>query len=170
MIYDGINRSQLKVKGSFDSESELFSSEKHSIDISSHSTAAAKKVFADIVPVIRQGNSKKPAITEIYDTKSKSAGTLTKGGSLEIKGANIKICGDSENFALYFENTVDSSKTVKLKPDEFGMNTSTRIACVVLLELENGTYSIKVVTQFMNSSSVFRKESQSASYSSFVVA
>lgn len=73
MIDDGINRSQLKVKGSFGSESELFSSEKHSIDISSHSTVAAKKVFADIVPVIRQGNSKKPAITEIYDAKSKSA-------------------------------------------------------------------------------------------------
>ncbi len=46
--------------------------------ISSHPTASAKKVFSEIEPVIRQGNSIKPFITG-----------LTKGGFLEIR-ARVK--------------------------------------------------------------------------------
>ena len=57
--------------------------------ISSHPTASAKKVFSEIEPVIRQGNSIKPFITGVYDAASKSGGTLTKGGFLEIR-ARVK--------------------------------------------------------------------------------
>ena len=54
-VDDGICKCQLKIKGSFESESDTFSRERHSVSISSHPTASAKKVFSEIEPVIRQG-------------------------------------------------------------------------------------------------------------------
>lgn len=163
-------KSRLQVKGLFTSESDTYSTERHSIDIAVRATAKAKKAVSKIIPVIRQGNSRKPEITGVSDLKSKSGSTLTKGGFLEISGANIKICGDSEEVGLFFVNRDDSSKSVKLSAEELGINKAATIACVVPAELESGTYSIKIVTQFMNSLKVFRKEPQAASYGEFTVA
>lgn len=168
-VDDGISRMQLKVKGSFDSEQESFSSEKHSVEIALHPTSEAKKYFENLRPVIRQGNSKKPVITSVYDVKSKSSDTLTKGGYLEIKGAVLKISGDNEDVGLYFENTEDSSDFVKVSAEELGQNMSSTLACVVPAELKSGTYRIKVVTQFMNGKT-FRKTPLEAVFGSFTVA
>lgn len=169
IVDDGINRFQLSVKGPFSSESEQFSSEKHSIEISSHAKPEAKKLFAGASVVIRQGNSRKPEITEVKDLNSMSENVLTKGGFLEIKGTNIKICGGNENVGLYFEGADDILKTVKLSAGKIGINTPGRIACVVPQSLESGTYRIKVVTQFMGGNTQFRKEPQTAVYGSFAV-
>lgn len=168
-VDDGISRMQLKVKGTFDSESEAFSTEKHSVEIAMHPTSDAKKYFEELRPVIRQGNSKKPVITGIYDVKSKSGDTLTKGGYLEIRGTCLKICGDNENVGLYFENTEDSSDVVKVSAEELGQNVGSTLACVVPSELKSGTYRIKVVTQFMNGKA-FRKASLEAVFGNFPVA
>lgn len=167
-VDDGISRMQLKVKGGFDSDSENFSTEKHSVEIALHPTSDAKKYFEKLRPVIRQGNSKKPVITGIYDVKSKSGDTLTKGGYLEIRGTGMKICGDNENVGLYFENTEDSSDIVKVSADELGQNVGSTLACVVPSELKSGTYRIKVVTQFMNGKT-FRKTPQEAVFGNFTV-
>lgn len=169
IVDDGINRYQLSVKGPFSSESEQFSNEKHSIEISSHAKPNAKKLFAKASVVIRQGNSRKPEITEVKDLKSMSENALTKGGFLEIKGTNIKVCGDNADVGLYFEGVDDSAKTVMLQAKDLGINTQGRIACVVPQELEAGTYRIKIVTQFMGGNTLFRKEPQTAVYGSFAV-
>lgn len=168
-VNDGIVKAQLKVKGSFSSDSESYSPEKHSIDISVTPVAKAKKLFSNVVPVIRQGNSRKPVITSVVDSKSKSSGTLTKGGFVEIKGTNIRILGTNEDVGLYFVNTEDSSKTIRLSADDLGMNNPSGIVCAVPLELSSGSYKIKIVTQYSNGT-VPRKNSLSAVYGSFSVA
>lgn len=168
VVDDGINKFRLKLNGSFESDTEDFSPEKHSIGISSHPTAAAMKVFEEIKPVIRKGNSKKPVITGVYDAKSKAESVLTRGGYLEIKGTNIRVLGDCEEVGLYFVNTEDSSKTVKLSASELGRNASTAIACVVPADLENVEYSIKIVTQFIGGK-VCRKEPLEFTYGNFIV-
>lgn len=168
-VDDGITRLLLRVKGSFESESDTFSTERHSIEISSSTISEANKYFEKLRPAIRQGNSKKPAITAVYDVRSKSGNMLTKGGFLEIKGVNIKICGENQDVGLYFVNTDDSSQTVKLAVEELGINASTRIACVVPQNLVSGSYRIKVVTQFMGGTNLFRKEPQDYVYGNFTV-
>lgn len=167
-VDDGIARLQLRVKGSFDSEADTFSTERHSIEIAANSTSEANKLFEKVRPAIRQGNSKKPVITAAYDVKSKSGNTLTKGGFLDIKGGNIKICGENEENGLYFENTDDSSQSVKLTVEELGRNSNTNIACVVPAELKAGTYRIRIVTQFMGGQQ-FRKEPLETEFGSFKV-
>lgn len=168
-VDDGICKTQLRIKGTFDSEADAFSEEKHSVEISAYSNSSAKKIFEKIRPVIRQGNTKKPVITEVYDVKSKSGTTLTKGGYLEIKGYDIRICGDNDTVGLYFVNNEDSADFVKVSAEELGRNYGSNVACVVPAELKEGSYSIKIVTQYMSGKS-FRKEPLESIFGNFAVA
>lgn len=168
-VDDGICKTQLRIKGTFDSEADAFSEEKHSVEISACSNSSAKKIFEKIRPVIRQGNTKKPVITEVYDVKSKSGTTLTKGGFLKITGTDIRICGDSEDVGLYFINNKDSTDFVKICADELGRNSTTTVDCVVPVELKENTYSIKIVTQYMGGR-VNRKTPLESVFGNFTVA
>ena len=150
IVDDGICRICAKITGTFESESDTFSTERHGVTLSAHATASAKEVLADLRPVIRQGNSAKPIITDVYDLESGSQDTLTRGGFLDIRGANICIGGDAENVGLHFEYIGDSKKNVRLTAKKLGTNTTTHIACVVPLNLAEGSYRLRIVTQFTN--------------------
>ena len=56
----------------------------------------------------------------------------------------------------------DASKSVKIEWAKIGVNTSSRIACVVP-QLESGSYKIKLVTQYARNS-VPRKEPQASTF------
>lgn len=157
IVDDGLFRSSAKVKGSFDSDSESFNREKHSIEFSVSPVAAVKNTLASLEPVITQGNSVKPSIVEIFDLGSKSPDMLTKGGFLDIYGSNIRIGGESSDVGLYFVNLEDDTKTVCLKQESIGTNSQNHLACVVPMDLQPGAYRIKVVTQAINSK-VFRRQ------------
>lgn len=157
IVDDGLFRSSAKVKGCFDSDSESFNKEKHSIELSVSPVAAAKNTLASLEPVITQGNSVKPSITEVFDLGSKSSDMLTKGGFLDIYGSNIRIGGESPDVGLYFVNIEDNTKTVCLKQEYIGTNSQNHLACVVPVDLQTGSYKIKVVTQAINSK-VFRRQ------------
>ena len=149
-VDDGISRMQACVTGSFNSATDTFSIERHAIGLSSRATAAAKEILSVLRPVIRQGNSTKPVITKVLDHESGRSDTLTRGGFLDIRGANIRIGGTAEEVGLYFTHTEDSGKDVKLTADKLGTNKASHIACVVPQALSEGCYRIKIVTQFIN--------------------
>ena len=146
-VDDGITRTYAKVTGAFGSEFDTFSTERHGIDLRSYATTEAKAVLAELRPAIRQGTLAKPVITEIRDLESGKADTLTRGGFLDIRGANICVGGESEDVGLHFEHTEDSGKDVCLSAQKLGTNTASRIACVVPQELSEGSYRIRIVTQ-----------------------
>ena len=54
-------------------------------------------------------------------------------------------------------NVDDEKKSVRLEKSKIGTNSSTRLSCVVPATLADGTYRIKVVTQFTKSKAT-RKE------------
>lgn len=162
-VDDGIARISANVKGSFSSKSDTFSTARHCISLSMHTSKAIKKLLSELRPVIRQGNTIKPEIKGVYDLESKSSSVLTKGGFLNISGINICIGGNSEDVGLYFDHTEDSSKSVRLSAEKLGTNMPSRIACVVPLELSKGTYRIRLVTQAINTT-MLKKESQSCTY------
>ena len=134
-VDDGICRTYVKVTGSFASEADAFSTERHGIGLRSYATAEAKEALSELRPVIRQGNSTRPVITKIRDLESGKDDTLTRGGFLDIRGANLCIGGDAEDVGLYFEHTEDSGKAIRLSAQKLGTNTATRIVCVVPLGL-----------------------------------
>ncbi len=156
-VDDGINRFCARVKGTFDSDSDTFSTDRHAIGLSVHPSAAANERLSSLRPVIRQGNEIKPVVTDVFDLESKGNAVLTRGGFLNISGTNIRIGGDSEEVGLYFMHSQDDTKDVKLSAEKLGINTQTRLACVIPSGLEAGTYRLKVVTQAL-SSKTYRKK------------
>ena len=121
-------------------------------------TWTVKELAAQIQPVIAQGNSVKPEILSVLDVESGTEDTLTPGGFLDITGKSILVTGDNDDVGLYFVNTEDETSSVKVDVSKIGVNTSSRIACVVP-KLASGSYKIKIVTQFARSNAP-RKDSQ----------
>lgn len=60
-------------------------------------------------------------------------------------------------------NEDDPSRSVVLKAEKMGVNSSSRLACVIPATLAPGRYRLKVVTQFMHGRTQ-RKEPQSFTY------
>lgn len=162
-VDDGIARTSAKVEGTFLSENDSFTPERHSVGISVTTSSAVKGKLSNLKPVIRQGNSSCPTITAVHDLESRGGDTLTKGGFLEVTGTKIKVAGTHGDVGLYFENVEDPDKTVKLTAEKLGTNASTRLACVIPSTLEAGKYKVKVNTQSLGSKAL-RKDPQSFTF------
>ena len=161
IVDGGIGSYYAKISGSFDSEQSSFDSKKNAIDIAFRSGKEVKELAKSLSPVIAQGNSTKPEIVSVTDIESGKENVLTPGGFLDIAGKSILVTGTNEDVGLYFVNTEDESKTVKVPASKIGVNTSSRIACVVP-SLESGSWKIRIVTQC--SKNTPRKESQLFTY------
>ena len=148
-VDDGFAKSSLKLSGVFKSKSDTFDSDRHEVSVSCNVTAETKEVVKSVVPVIRQGNSIIPEITEVFDLESKGSEYLSKGGFLNIMGTNIEVAGINEDVGLYFVNCDDETKTVKLSVEKLGRNEPKTVSCVVPTVLESGTYKIMIKTQFV---------------------
>ena len=128
-----------------------------------------KELAKTLSPVIAQGNSTKPEIISVTDIESGNENTLTQGGFLDISGKNILVTGENEDVGLYFVNADDESKSVKLAASKIGVNTASRVACVVP-SFESGSYKIRIVTQYAKST-VPCKESKTQTFgNSFLMA
>ena len=147
----GLGLCSSRVNGTFATDSDAFSRERHSIGMSFRTDREVLKKLNELDVVIRQGNAVKPQISDVHDLESTESGTLTRGGFLEIKGSNLELFGDDESVGLYFVNEDAPEKTVILRKDKMGINKPAKLACVVPATLEDGRYRLKVVTQFMGS-------------------
>jgi hypothetical protein len=158
-VDDGFTKCALKLSGGFMSKNDNYSTERHTLSVSCSINPEAKELVKTIVPVIRQGNIIEPEITGVFDLETKTDNFLTRNGFLDIKGTNIAVAGENEDIGIYFVNSVDESKTIKLPVEKLGRNEPKRISCVVPGELESGSYKIMVKTQF-TSGKYFSKETK----------
>ena len=156
IVDGGIGSYYAKISGSFESEQSSFDHKKNAIDIAFRSGKEVKELAKSISPVIAQGNSTKPEIVSVTDIESGKDSVLTPGGFLDITGKSILVTGSNEDVGLYFVNADDESKSVKVSAAKIGVNTSSRVACVVP-PLESGSWRIRIVTQC--SKNTPRKES-----------
>ncbi len=156
LVDGGIGIYYAKITGSFDSEQSTYDSDKNAIDIAFRTGKTVKELASTIKPAIAQGNTIKPEIISVFDVESGSDNVLTPGGFLDITGKKLLVTGTNEDVGLYFVNTEDDSKTVKVEPAKIGVNLASRLACVVPA-LESGKYRLKVVSQC--SKAAPRKES-----------
>ncbi len=152
-----------RISGTFATDSEAFSRERHGIDMAFRTNSYVRDKLAGLSVVIRQGNSVKPQISGVRDLESGSCEELTPGGFLEVTGSNLALLGKDEAVGLYFMNEDDPSMSVVLKAEKMGVNSPSRLACVVPATLAPGRYRLKVVTQFMHGRTQ-RKEPQSFTY------
>jgi hypothetical protein len=169
IVDGGIGSYYAKISGSFDSEQSSFDSKKNAIDIAFRSGKEVKELAKSLSPVIAQGNSIKPEIVSVTDIESGKDSVLTPGGFLDITGKSILVTGTNEDIGLYFVNAEDEGKTVKVPASKIGVNTSSRIACVVP-NLESGSWRIKIVTQYAKSTVPCRESKSQIFCNTFTVA
>jgi hypothetical protein len=76
----------------------------------------------------------------------KADGTMTRGRILKVKGRHLRIAGDDPTVALSLVNQ-DSSKETKIPFDMISTNDMTLVEFIVPIDLADGTYRVKIVTQ-----------------------
>ena len=149
-VDDGVTKCALGLSGTFISQNDPYSPERHSVTLKCNTSPKMKPIIKEVTPTLRQGNTILPTITEVHDLESGGSDTLTRSGFLEVKGANLTIAGENEDVGLYFVSTEDESKTVRLGADKIGRNNPSSLCCVVPSELVAGTYKIMIRTQHLS--------------------
>ena len=147
------------ISGVFNGVTDSFDPLRHAVNIN-----ISKGTFLrNLQPEVSTEKTATPAptntIAEVKDSVTGEVnGKVTNGGVLEIFGSNIKICGDKPANGVYFISADGTeTKVVTLVQN----NPSNLIALVPVLE--EGTYTLKVVTQFTGSSN-FLKEPRTANF------
>lgn len=135
------------IRGVFDSPSETFNKDKHSIIFQ---FSQGEKLRAEIpnIEVNILGIAEASAtILQVTDVKSGSVNDLlTPGKNLKIAGNRIKVAGDDASNGLFFIDTVSQSRT-KVETNDVVSNTPSELI-VVIPALPAGTYTLEVVTQY----------------------
>ena len=146
-INTGYFTAQANVKGSFNSLSDSFDAEKHSVDIvfsaSKLTRQRAKKLKVKILhinPFIFGIQSVIDGQTGLHVSK------LVMNRLLIISGAKVKITGDDPSVGVYFINTETGSE-MHLHATEFHENGNATLKLFVP-ELPSGSYQLKIVTQY----------------------
>jgi hypothetical protein len=91
------------------------------------------------------------SILQVTNLLSKlSDGTLNRGRNAQVDGTYIKIIGDDAAVGVYLENTETGEQT-KLDAADIVVNDRSKLILLVPDYLPEGSYRLKVVTQFTGS-------------------
>ena len=160
------------VTGTFDSACSEFDRNKNTITVHYRPSKQMSDIMNDLTPVISQGNRIMPEIISVKDktviadeNADETSCVMKAGGFFSIKGKNLLVLGEENSeqsgnstdmsVGLFFENTEDESKNVRLAPSQIYHNTASLLEGIVP-ELEAGTYKIRVATRFSGTSGVRR--------------
>lgn len=147
------------IKGVFDSPTETFNPQKHSILFQFNQGETMRKdielIDVEILGVAESGS----VIAQVTDVKSGSVNEeLTPGFNLKISGSKIKLAGENSSVGIYFKSQLGSTR---VDDSDIVVNNPSELI-IVIPALPAGTYQLEVVTQYSNSS--FLKEPRTATF------
>jgi len=149
------------VKGVFNSPTETFNTEKHSIVFQFNQGEALRAELPNIKVEILGVAESGIAIAQVTDVKTASVNNIiTPNRNLKIKGHKLKLAGDNESVGVYFTNQSTGTRTKVESADVVTNNPSELM--VVTPMLAAGTYTLEVTSQFTNSSVL--KEPRTATF------
>ncbi|UPQ77577.1 DNA-binding domain-containing protein [Chryseobacterium nepalense] len=147
------------IRGVFDSPSETFNKDKHSIIFQFNQGEKLRAEIPNIEVNILGIADASTVILQVKDVKSGSVNDLlTPGRNLRISGSKLKIAGDDPAVGIFFTDTVSQAST-QVEVSDIVTNNPSELM-VVIPALPAGTYQLKVVTQF--SGSMMLKEPRTA--------
>ncbi len=146
-INTGWFTAQTTIKGVFNSASEKFNSEKHSVLFDFQQGALLRKELSNVEVDILGVADASLVITQVLDVKTGSVNdVLTPNRNLKISGSKLKIAGGNDTNGIYFVNQ-ETSERVKVDASDIVINNPSELI-VVIPELPAGTYKVEVVTQY----------------------
>jgi DNA-binding domain/Domain of unknown function (DUF4469) with IG-like fold len=141
------------IRGVFDSPSETFNKDKHSIIFQFNQGEKLRAEIPNIEVEILGVAESSAVILQVTDVKSGSVNDLlTPGRNLKIVGSKIKVTGDNASVGVYFVDATTQART-KVDPSDIVTNNPSELI-VVIPALAAGTYTIEVLTQYSGSQSL----------------
>ncbi|WP_449388251.1 DNA-binding domain-containing protein [Chryseobacterium lineare] len=152
-INTGYFTANTTIRGVFDSPSETFNKDKHSIIFQFNQGEKLRAEIPNIEVEILGVAEASAAILQVTDVKSGSVNDLlTPGRNLKIVGSKIKVTGDNASVGVYFVDAITQERT-KVEQSDIVTNNPSEVM-VVIPELAAGTYTIEVLTQYSGSQSL----------------
>ncbi|PZU80686.1 MAG: hypothetical protein DI529_16360 [Chryseobacterium sp.] len=148
-----------QIRGVFDSPTETFNSQKHSILFQFNQGEKLRAEIPTIEISILGVADAASVILQVTDVKSGTVNDLlTPGRNLKIAGNKIKVAGENAANGIYFVNTTTNART-QVEASDMVINNPSELI-VIIPDLTAGTYALEVVTQF--ASSTLLKEPRTA--------
>lgn len=136
-----------QIRGVFDSPSETFSNDKHSILFQFNQGEKLRAEIQNIEVNILGIADSSSAVLQVTDVKSGSVNDLlTPERNLKITGTKIKVAGENAANGVFFVNT-DTQTRVTVEGSDMVINNPSELI-IVIPDLSAGTYTLEVVTQF----------------------
>ena len=151
-----------RIKGVFNSPSEPFNHDKHSIDINFTQGDAIRKEMDNVEVDVRGVASTDAHITQVVDVKSHSINDLiTPNYDIRIIGNKLKIAGEDTRNGVFFVNADNPATRISVPMEDIINNNPTEllIRCPASL---SGRFRLEVVTQYTSSGKQFLKEPRTA--------
>ena len=149
------------IRGVFDSPSETFNSDKHTILFQFNQGEKLRAEIPSIEVSILGIADASSAILQVTDVKSGSVNDLlTPGRNLRISGNKIKIAGEDAANGVFFVDTATQARMAVDASDIVTNNPSEVI--IVIPALASGNYTMEIVTQYMGSGTL--KEPRTAEF------
>lgn len=160
-VNTGYFTANTQIRGVFDSPSETFNSEKHSILFQFNQGEKLRAEIPNIEINILGVADASSAILQVTDVKSGNINDLlTPGRNLKISGTKIKVGGDNPENGIYFVST-DTNTRTKVEETDVVVNNPPELI-VIIPTLPAGTYKLEIVTQ--QSGSTLLKEPRTAAF------
>ena len=136
------------IKGTFNSPTENFNPDKHSILFQFNQGSALRKelstVEVEILGVIETGTE----IMQITDVRTGSVNDfITPNRNIKIIGSRLKIAGDHPNVGIRFLIQDGSESYVDLDPSDIVVNNPSELI-ILVPDLPAGQYKLQITTQF----------------------
>ena len=136
-----------RIRGVFDSPTEIFNNQKHSILFQFNQGEKLRAEIPNIEIEILGVADASSVILQVKDVKSGTVNDLlTPGRNLKISGNKIKVAGDDAANGIYFVNA-DTNDRIQVDISDVVVNNPSELI-VIIPDLFAGTYKLEVVTQY----------------------
>ena len=140
---------------------------KNSIYVLLTQGAELRKAIEETTVEILGEKSNVMYILEVEDRDTgMTDGTITPGRNAFIRGASLKVVGDDPSVGITLTPVGGGSET-KLNEKDITINSPTEMVNIVPADLEDGTYTLTITTQYSRSSTLL-KEPRSVSTTVYV--
>jgi hypothetical protein len=162
-INTGYFTASARVRGVFDSPTEIFNKDKHHLSFDFTQGATLRKDLHSVSVDILGVSDASLSIAKVTDVKTGSVNDLlTSERNLKIAGHKLKIAGDNPENGVYFVNQTTQERT-KVEATDIVTNNPSELM-IIIPALASGTYKVEVTTQFSGNTKIMLKDPHTAAF------
>lgn len=153
-VLTGVCQYTPSVTGVWNSSTEKFDPNKHSVSVSIIPSAELRNALTVVgveVLGVKDSNARIGLVTDT--TTGLTDGSMTPGDDILIAGEKIRVVGDTEGIGVFF---VNAEGVVTQVTRRLTQNDPKAVIARVPAGLADGMYTLRIVTQYSNSSTLLK--------------